>query len=158
MAAEASSGSARRAWSEGNRLFRDGRYADAIWAYTEAIRHDPIRSDFYHNRAVTKAILADPDGALQDLWRAIELEPRSPETRRLASLLGRGRAGGNSSDPGEPPEHEAGPGPGGLGGPEAAQPRQPGVASPETTNPLPDLFDPFSAPPVAELRSILKCD
>ena len=158
VATGASSGSAQRAWSEGNRLFRDGRYSDAFWAYTDAIRLDPLRSDFYHNRAVTKAILADPDGALQDLWRAIELEPVSPETRRLARLLGKERLAGRPPEPREPVGREEDPATGELERYSMPPLRESGSLVPETTPPLPDLFDPLSSPPVEELRSILKCD
>lgn len=75
-------------WLEGNRLFSAERYPDAIWAYSEAIRRDPLQPHFYHNRAVARALLADSAGALEDVWRAIELDPTSEETRRLASLIG----------------------------------------------------------------------
>ncbi len=80
-------GQGRGLWLEGNRLFSEARYPDAIWTYTEAIQKDPLEADYYHNRAIARAALSDADGAMEDVWRAIELAPDSRETRRLASLL-----------------------------------------------------------------------
>ncbi|MEM0129448.1 MAG: tetratricopeptide repeat protein [Thermoplasmata archaeon] len=93
-------------WEEGNLLFGQGRYPDAVWAYTDAIRRDPKQARYYHNRAVARAALADATGAREDAWRVIELDPDSDSTRRLVSLLdlfaSRPEAPGRTEGP--PPE------------------------------------------------------
>lgn len=86
-------------WLEGNRLFNAERYPDAIWAYSEAIRRDPLQPHFYHNRAVARALLMDSAGALEDVWRAMELDPSSEETRRLAALIEPARGESTSVTP-----------------------------------------------------------
>lgn len=81
-------------WLEGNRLFAEGRYPDAVWAYTEAIQRDPLQPRFYHNRAIARALIADSSGALEDAWRAVELDSGSAVSRRLATLLDPPAVGG----------------------------------------------------------------
>jgi tetratricopeptide (TPR) repeat protein len=92
-----------RAWVEGNQLFTKGRYPDAIIAFTEAIRYDPHQAGYYHNRAVARAALDDADGAIEDLWRAIELDSRSSDTRflmdALHSAMGHERPGATRPNP-----------------------------------------------------------
>jgi tetratricopeptide (TPR) repeat protein len=92
--------SAHAFWTDGNRFFIEKRYPDAIWAYTEAIHRNPLNPAYYHNRAIARGVLSDVTGAAEDAWRAIELDPESRSTHRLASLfcsstgLGRGSSGG----------------------------------------------------------------
>ena len=68
----------RDEWSKGNHYFLSGRYPDAVWAYTEAILRNPSHPAFYRNRAIARAAINDVEGAREDLWRAIELDARSP--------------------------------------------------------------------------------
>jgi Flp pilus assembly protein TadD len=79
--------SGRNAWLEGNRRFRSGEFVSAFTAYTLAISENPGEADFYHNRGVTRLAMGDANGALEDLWRAIELFPDSADTLRLAGAL-----------------------------------------------------------------------
>ncbi len=78
----------QRSWDEGNQLFRTGRYREAEVAFSDAIRRDPDQPKYYHNRAVARAAVQDPQGAREDLWRTLELESSPRQGRELARALG----------------------------------------------------------------------
>lgn len=64
---------------KGNALFKEGRYADAIAAYTSAIDANPGNDGAWYNRGLAYA-KTGPSGlaaAHEDLSRAIELNPRN---------------------------------------------------------------------------------
>jgi tetratricopeptide (TPR) repeat protein len=74
-------------WKAGNHFFRSGRYPEALAAYTAAADALPESHAVFHNRALARAALADSDGALEDVWRALEIRPESSRTRALAASL-----------------------------------------------------------------------
>ncbi len=78
----------RDEWSKGNHYFLTGKYPDAVWAYSEAILRNPSQPAYYRNRAIARAALNDAEGAREDLWRAIELDSRSPGLATLRGTLG----------------------------------------------------------------------
>lgn len=60
---------------KGNALFKEHRYAEAIDAYTHAIRLDPSNPVFYSNRAQVHIKLEAYGLALQDCDRALQTDP-----------------------------------------------------------------------------------
>jgi len=60
---------------EGNECFKEGRWADAIGKYTEAIKRNPDDHKIYSNRATCFCKLMRWDAAMADCDSAIKLEP-----------------------------------------------------------------------------------
>jgi tetratricopeptide (TPR) repeat protein len=60
------------AYREGNGLFDQGRFADAVAAYERAIGQDPEYAEAYHNRALASEMV-DRQKAIQDWRRFIEV-------------------------------------------------------------------------------------
>ena len=61
---------------EGNKLFKEGKYAEACEKYTEALKHDPTNSVIYSNRSVTHIKLKNYQHALSDAQECIKLNPQ----------------------------------------------------------------------------------
>ena len=61
---------------EGNKLFKEGKYAEACEKYTEALKHDPNNSVIYSNRSVTHIKLKNYEHALSDSQECIKLNPQ----------------------------------------------------------------------------------
>lgn len=61
---------------EGNKLFKEGKYAEACEKYTEALKHDPKNSVIYSNRSVTHTKLKNYEHALSDAQECIKLNPQ----------------------------------------------------------------------------------
>lgn len=66
---------AEKAREEGNNLFKDGKFAEAVKAYTEAIRRLPTDARGYNNRAAAYTKLAALPEALKDAEEAIKVDP-----------------------------------------------------------------------------------
>lgn len=64
-------------------LGRAGQQRAAISVYDLAIRITPDRAAAYRNRGQAKGAIGDAAGAIDDLGRALELEPNDPLTRWL---------------------------------------------------------------------------
>jgi stress-induced-phosphoprotein 1 len=60
---------------EGNRLFKEGSFAEAVKSYTEAIRRDPSDARGYNNRAAAYQKLVALPEALKDAEEAIKIDP-----------------------------------------------------------------------------------
>ncbi len=60
-------------------LYTEGRYEEAIEAYSHGIEHDEENSDLYTNRGMAYFEIGDYTKALEDLNLAIDLDDRSPE-------------------------------------------------------------------------------
>merc|ERR1719410_1173064 len=60
---------------EGNALFGDGKFAEAIGKYTESIKRNPGDHKVYSNRATCFCKLMRWDAAMADCDKAIKLEP-----------------------------------------------------------------------------------
>lgn len=60
---------------EGNALFGDGKFGEAIGKYTDAISRNPGDHKLYSNRATCFCKLMRWDAAMADCDKAIELEP-----------------------------------------------------------------------------------
>ena len=56
-------------------LHRDGRPAEAVAAYREALEHDPENAGIWHNMGVALAETGEPDAALDAFDRALALRP-----------------------------------------------------------------------------------
>jgi len=61
---------------KGNSLFKAGNFADAVKAYTEAIKRDPSDPRGYNNRATAYTKLVALPEALKDAELAIGLDPK----------------------------------------------------------------------------------
>ena len=66
---------AEAARNEGNSHFKEGRYVEAVTAYTEAIRRDEKDPRAYSNRAACYLKLAAIPEGLKDCEKAIQLDP-----------------------------------------------------------------------------------
>jgi len=62
----------------GNALFKEGKWVEAIKAYSEGLKRDPANHLIYSNRAQTYLKVMDMGGALRDCERCIELRPDFP--------------------------------------------------------------------------------
>ena len=60
---------------QGNTLFKEGKYADALVCYTDAISCDRNNASLWGNRATTFYNLGLFDKAVEDSGYAIELSP-----------------------------------------------------------------------------------
>ena len=61
--------------AKGNAAFSAGRYDEAISHFTEAIQHDPTDAIFFSNRSGAYASLQQPQSALEDAERCLQLNP-----------------------------------------------------------------------------------
>jgi stress-induced-phosphoprotein 1 len=59
----------------GNALFKEGKFGDAIEAYSEAIKRNPVEPAYYSNRAACYIKLARFPDALKDADKCLELNP-----------------------------------------------------------------------------------
>ena len=66
---------AEREKVEGNKLFEEGRYEEAVKKYSVAIELQDSDPTFYGLRAVTYLHLEQPSSALADALQAVEIEP-----------------------------------------------------------------------------------
>lgn len=79
---------AEAARNEGNVHFREGRFAEAVTAYTEAIRRDEKDPRAYSNRAACYLKLAAIPEGLKDTELALQLDPSFTRAHiRRAALL-----------------------------------------------------------------------
>jgi tetratricopeptide (TPR) repeat protein len=65
---------------QGLSLSRHGAWAAAVVAFDEAIRLDPRSESAYTSRGAARLHLGDATGAVEDFTRALELNPKQPET------------------------------------------------------------------------------
>ena len=75
VAAMSGKESAQAAKALGNAAFSAGKYDEAVKHFTEAISHDPTDAIFYSNRSGAFASLNQPQQALDDATKCIELNP-----------------------------------------------------------------------------------
>jgi tetratricopeptide (TPR) repeat protein len=81
LAARADRGEAQRAMSEGEEFLKKRDYERALASYTRAVEMEPAWSDTWGNRGVCKYRSTDYTGSLEDLGRALELDPKRKEWR-----------------------------------------------------------------------------
>ena len=62
---------------EGNKLFRDGKFAESIKFYSEAIKRDPNNGTYFLNRAAAYTKLMDFDRAHSDCEKGLKLDPEN---------------------------------------------------------------------------------
>lgn len=72
-------------------LSENGKYKDAIDAYSKAIESNGNSAEAYAGRALAKRGLQDVDGASVDIARALELDPNNAEAHRVRSMVKRSR-------------------------------------------------------------------
>jgi stress-induced-phosphoprotein 1 len=66
---------AEEARLRGNELFKQNKFPEAMKEYNEAIKRDPTKANYYFNRCVCYLKLGEPNYALRDAEKAIELDP-----------------------------------------------------------------------------------
>ncbi len=66
-------------FNKGNLYFANHRYEDAEKMYTKAIELKPLDTFSYINRALSKVMLKDYDGAFKDLDKCIKIDPNSAQ-------------------------------------------------------------------------------
>ncbi|KAH9503234.1 hypothetical protein Btru_068516 [Bulinus truncatus] len=64
---------------DGNKCIKEGKHTEAIFHYTEAIRHEPNSAVLYSNRALAFLKIDQLYLALEDAQKAIKLEPSWPK-------------------------------------------------------------------------------
>ena len=92
-AARAHRGGLEAQKAEGNAAFKEGRYADAVQAYTTAIDADGSNATLYSNRSGAFSAAGEYARALADAERAVALRPEwaKGHTRQAAAMHGLGR-------------------------------------------------------------------
>ncbi len=74
---------AKEHWKKGNALFEESKFDEAIAEYGEAIKIDERYADAFFNRALTKRVSNDLDGAKRDLEMVLTLQPKSADAPLL---------------------------------------------------------------------------
>lgn len=67
--------------SQGNDLFKESRFTEACFAYSEGLQHDPYNSVLLCNRATSRSKLGQFDKALEDCNLALNLRPNYTKAR-----------------------------------------------------------------------------
>ncbi len=68
-------GNAESYYQQGNALREQGKFAEAITAYNQAIQLKPDLAEAYNNRGLVKDDLGDKKAAIEDYNQAIKLQP-----------------------------------------------------------------------------------
>jgi SpoVK/Ycf46/Vps4 family AAA+-type ATPase len=74
---------AKEHWKKGNAFFEESKFNEAVGEYTEALRIDEKYADAYFNRALTKRVINDLEGAKKDLEMVLSLQPKSADAPLL---------------------------------------------------------------------------
>lgn len=76
-----------RARSLGNELFNCGKFTEACLAYGEGLKHDPLNSVLYCNRAACRYKLRQWEKSIDDCNEALRIQPNYIKAllRRAAS-------------------------------------------------------------------------
>ncbi len=69
-------GEAQNAFSEGVKLYKAGKYKDAVAAFNRAIKAAPKSDEAYNNRGLAYFKLGQNDNALKDYDEALKLNPK----------------------------------------------------------------------------------
>jgi Tfp pilus assembly protein PilF len=78
---------AEEAFDLGAKFLENQDLDKALVAFSQAIRIDPQYAQAYNGRAVTYALLGQPERALADCSEAIRLEPKEPEFYRSRGYI-----------------------------------------------------------------------
>ena len=78
---------AEEAFNLGARFLEDQDFDKALVAFSEAIRDNPKFAQAFNGRAVTYALMGQPERALADCGEAIRLEPKEPEFYRSRGYI-----------------------------------------------------------------------
>ena len=76
----ATEGTAEWHFDQGNKLYGQGRYDEAIKEYSKAIRLNPELAEAYYNRGLTYKKLGQLERAIEDYNAAIRLNPELAES------------------------------------------------------------------------------
>lgn len=84
---------AARLKDEGNKLFKEEKYAESREKYTEALKHDPSNAVIYSNRSLANLKLKSFEFALSDALECIKRNPQWSKgfVRKTMALEGLGR-------------------------------------------------------------------
>ncbi len=83
MASQGVSEEAKQHWRNGNALFEENKYAEAVAEFSLAIKTDPEYSDAYFNRGLSERLLQDFEASKQDFEHVLALEQNSPDAMVL---------------------------------------------------------------------------
>ncbi len=83
MASQGVSEEAKQHWRNGNALFEENKYAEAVAEFSLAIKTDPEYSDAYFNRGLSERLLQDFEASKQDFEHVLVLEQNSPDAMVL---------------------------------------------------------------------------
>ncbi|MEQ1606098.1 MAG: tetratricopeptide repeat protein [Pyrinomonadaceae bacterium] len=81
---------AATAIKQGDTLYDNGKYQQAIDAYNDALSSDPNSAAAYAGRCLAKRSLQDSAGALADCNQALKLDPNNASAYRGRSMIKRG--------------------------------------------------------------------
>jgi len=73
-------------FEDGNRLFHEGKFADAEQAYQRSLAKDGDSAATHHNLGKIREALADPAGAMLEWERAVRLDPKHVQAREALQL------------------------------------------------------------------------
>jgi AAA+ superfamily predicted ATPase len=88
---QSGSDQAKEHWKSGNSLFQEGKYADAIKEYEEAIKIKRDYADAYFNKALAERVMDNIFEAREDLEKVIELQPNSHDAPYIMGDIAEGR-------------------------------------------------------------------
>ena len=72
---------------KGNKFFENGKYKEALIMYRKALQRDLKYGEAYYRSGLTEIALKDPNGAVRDLSRAVELLPDNLDAHdKLAAI------------------------------------------------------------------------
>src|SRR5688572_17707964 len=74
-------GEAQNAFNEGGKLYKAGKYKEAITAYNRAIKAAPKSEEAYNNRGLAYFKLGQNETALKDYDEALKLNPKLTDAR-----------------------------------------------------------------------------
>jgi Ca-activated chloride channel family protein len=99
----------RQEYNEGNRLFREGKYEEAVKVYSQSLEKEPNGNDAAYNIGLAMERMNDPETAVDAYQEALRLDPKDEQAQKsLERALkkippAKPGQGGRASKPGASP-------------------------------------------------------